>query len=243
MGIVRRGPGPDFSGRKHQIRSGKRRAAPRSAARGLGQARDRPGAADPARRQHAPGRRRDPGENLPAIAPGISGTFPHHRAAPCGAHAGDRGPTARPRRAIGAAERSRHRRAADCLLIDTTGELRDWYSVATIVFMGKSLTARGGQNPVEAIVADRPVIFGPHMENFAALARTLVAAGGALQPNDEVGPNERAGRLCCVIREIVSASSATPATFWTRIAAPRSAPQHCSKSSPRARPEIPCIRG
>lgn len=75
--------------------------------------------------------------------------------------------------------------AADCLLIDTTGELRDWYSVATIVFVGKSLTARGGQNPVEAIVADRPVIFGPHMENFAALARTLIAAGGAVQPNDE----------------------------------------------------------
>ena len=75
--------------------------------------------------------------------------------------------------------------ATDCLLLDTTGELRDWYSVATIVFMGKSLAARGGQNPVEAIVANRPVIFGPHMENFAVLARTLVAAGGALQPNDE----------------------------------------------------------
>ncbi len=75
--------------------------------------------------------------------------------------------------------------ASDCLLLDTTGELRDWFSVATIVFMGKSLAARGGQNPVEAIVADRPVIFGPHMENFAALARALVAAGGALQSKDE----------------------------------------------------------
>jgi 3-deoxy-D-manno-octulosonic-acid transferase len=74
----------------------------------------------------------------------------------------------------------------DCLLLDTTGELRDWYSVATIVFIGKSLTARGGQNPVEAIVAGRPVIFGPHMDNFATLARALVAAGGALQPKDEV---------------------------------------------------------
>jgi 3-deoxy-D-manno-octulosonic-acid transferase len=75
--------------------------------------------------------------------------------------------------------------ATDCLLVDTTGELRDWYSVATIVFMGKSLTARGGQNPVEAIVAGRPVVFGPHMENFATLAQALVAAGGALQSNDE----------------------------------------------------------
>jgi len=72
----------------------------------------------------------------------------------------------------------------DCLLLDTTGELRDWHSVATIVFVGKSLTARGGQNPVEAIVADRAVVFGPHMENFAALAGALVAAGGALQLDD-----------------------------------------------------------
>ncbi|HEY5036855.1 MAG TPA: 3-deoxy-D-manno-octulosonic acid transferase [Chthoniobacterales bacterium] len=85
--------------------------------------------------------------------------------------------------------------AGDCLLLDTTGELRDWYAVATIVFIGKSLTARGGQNPVEAIVADRPVIFGPHMENFASLARALVAAGGALQPNDEAGLTDFAARL------------------------------------------------
>ncbi len=74
--------------------------------------------------------------------------------------------------------------ATDCLLLDTTGELRDWYAVGTIVFIGKSLTARGGQNPVEAIVADCPVVFGPHMENFAALARDLVVAGGAVQAND-----------------------------------------------------------
>jgi len=73
----------------------------------------------------------------------------------------------------------------DCLLLDTTGELRDWYAIATIVFIGKSLTAHGGQNPVEAIVADRPVVFGPHMENFATLSRALCATGGALQVNDE----------------------------------------------------------
>ncbi len=75
--------------------------------------------------------------------------------------------------------------AKDCLLLDTTGELRDWYSAATIVFIGKSLSARGGQNPVEAIMAGRPVVFGLHMENFAHLSRALVAAGGALQLKDE----------------------------------------------------------
>ncbi|CAN5472796.1 3-deoxy-D-manno-octulosonic acid transferase [soil metagenome] len=75
--------------------------------------------------------------------------------------------------------------APDCLLLDTTGELRDWYPVATVVFIGKSLTTHGGPNPVEAIVADRPVVFGPHMENFDRLAAALVEAGGALQPGDE----------------------------------------------------------
>src|SRR5256885_7219023 len=37
----------------------------------------------------------------------------------------------------------------DCLIIDSTGELRDWYGVATLAFIGKSLLARGGQNPAE----------------------------------------------------------------------------------------------
>ena len=53
------------------------------------------------------------------------------------------------------------------------------YSIATVVFIGKSLTARGGQNPVEPIIAGKPVIFGPHMENFARLAEELVEIGGA----------------------------------------------------------------
>lgn len=69
----------------------------------------------------------------------------------------------------------------DCLLIDSTGELRDWYGLATVVFIGKSLLVRGGQNPAEAILAGKPVLFGPHMENFAALASALLAQRGALQ--------------------------------------------------------------
>lgn len=69
----------------------------------------------------------------------------------------------------------------NCLLIDTTGELRHWYAAATLVFVGKSLLARGGQNPAEAILAGKPVLFGPHMENFSALAKSLVERGGAVQ--------------------------------------------------------------
>jgi 3-deoxy-D-manno-octulosonic-acid transferase len=74
-------------------------------------------------------------------------------------------------------------RVLDCLLLDSTGELRDWYGIATIAFVGKSLLARGGQNPAEAILAGKPVLFGPHMENFAALADSLVAHRGAVRVN------------------------------------------------------------
>jgi 3-deoxy-D-manno-octulosonic-acid transferase len=72
----------------------------------------------------------------------------------------------------------------DCILLDTTGELHRWYSIATIVFIGKSLTAHGGQNPVEPIMAGKPVVFGPHMENFGTLAKTLVLKQGAIQVDD-----------------------------------------------------------
>ena len=67
--------------------------------------------------------------------------------------------------------------APDCLLVDTTGELRAWQALATLV-------ATGGQNPAEAVMAGKPVLFGPHMENFSALIRVLLARGGAVQVAD-----------------------------------------------------------
>ena len=70
---------------------------------------------------------------------------------------------------------------ANTLLVNTTGELRDWYDQATLVFIGKSLTAHGGQNPAEAVAAGKAVVFGPNMQNFSSLAAQLVREGGALQ--------------------------------------------------------------
>jgi len=81
-----------------------------------------------------------------------------------------------------ASEAANHSEAeVDCVLLDTTGELRRWYSIATVVFVGKSMSAHGGQNPVEPIMAGRPVVFGPHMENFVTLAGTLISKEGAIQ--------------------------------------------------------------
>jgi len=67
----------------------------------------------------------------------------------------------------------------DCVIVDTTGELRAWYYLADIVVIGKSFLSIGGQNPVEAVLAGKPVMFGPHMENFRVLVESLLAAEGA----------------------------------------------------------------
>lgn len=68
-----------------------------------------------------------------------------------------------------------------CLLIDTTGELAAWQHLATLVIIGKSFLAEGGQNPAEAVFAGKPVLFGPHMENFTPLVELLLRHRGAMQ--------------------------------------------------------------
>ena len=62
----------------------------------------------------------------------------------------------------------------DCLIIDSTGELNAWYFLSDIVIIGKSFLSNGGQNPVEAIFAGKPVIVGPNMENFSTLIAQLI---------------------------------------------------------------------
>ncbi|MDX1950651.1 MAG: 3-deoxy-D-manno-octulosonic acid transferase [Verrucomicrobiota bacterium] len=74
-----------------------------------------------------------------------------------------------------------------CLLVNTTGELVYFYEVASAIFVGKSLTAEGGQNPIEPGVLGKPMVFGPHMENFQAITEALLEGKGAIQVNDEAG--------------------------------------------------------
>jgi 3-deoxy-D-manno-octulosonic-acid transferase len=84
---------------------------------------------------------------------------------------------------------------ADILVVNTTGELRDWYHLATVVFMGKSLAAHGGQNPVEPVAAGKPVVYGPHMENFAAIVARWREADAAVQVQDEAELQSRLAAL------------------------------------------------
>ncbi|MDB6123128.1 MAG: Three-deoxy-D-manno-octulosonic-acid transferase domain protein [Pedosphaera sp.] len=72
----------------------------------------------------------------------------------------------------------------ECLLVDTTGELRYFYEPATVVFVGKSLTAQGGQNPIEPGALGRAIVFGPNMQNFPDVSRMFVSGNGAVQVRD-----------------------------------------------------------
>jgi len=73
------------------------------------------------------------------------------------------------------------------ILLDTMGELAKMYALADYVFIGKSLDGWGGQNPLEPAALCKPIVFGPHMENFREAERLLLDAGGAVQVQDEAG--------------------------------------------------------
>jgi 3-deoxy-D-manno-octulosonic-acid transferase len=83
----------------------------------------------------------------------------------------------------------------DCLLVNTTGELKYFYEDAAVVFVGKSLTANGGQNPIEPAAMGKPVVFGPNMQNFADAVRGLLATDGAVQVRDAVELEKVIGEL------------------------------------------------
>ncbi len=71
--------------------------------------------------------------------------------------------------------------ALDCLLVNSTGELKFFYEPATVVFIGKSLTAMGGQNPIEPGAQGKAIVFGPNMQNFADITRALLRKKAAVQ--------------------------------------------------------------
>ena len=73
-----------------------------------------------------------------------------------------------------------------CLLVNTTGELKRFYEHATVIFVGKSLTVEGGQNPIEPGALGKAMIFGPNMQNFAPIAKSFVERHGAVQVKDAV---------------------------------------------------------
>jgi 3-deoxy-D-manno-octulosonic-acid transferase len=104
----------------------------------------------------------------------------------------------------------------DAVVLDTLGELAQLYQIATAVFVGGSLVPAGGHNILEPAVFGKPIVFGPHMENFGEIAEAFLANGAAVQVHsarelaDEVvslmGDPVRRARLGAAARALVDAN-------------------------------------
>jgi 3-deoxy-D-manno-octulosonic-acid transferase len=69
----------------------------------------------------------------------------------------------------------------DILLLDSVGELVDFFAVSDVAFVGGSLVEIGGHNILEPARFGKPVLFGPHMENYLSLAKDMIHQGAALE--------------------------------------------------------------
>jgi tetraacyldisaccharide 4'-kinase len=67
------------------------------------------------------------------------------------------------------------------LLLDSIGELAGLFERATVVFMGGTLPRRGGHNILEPAYFGKPVIVGPHMENFAEILQEFLAVDAVVK--------------------------------------------------------------
>ncbi len=71
------------------------------------------------------------------------------------------------------------------ILGDTMGDLRKFYSLATIIFVGRSLVPMGGSDMLEAAALGKCTIFGPHTFNFKQTVDALLADSGAIMVKDK----------------------------------------------------------
>ena len=86
-------------------------------------------------------------------------------------------------------------RTAPVVIVDTMGELMDFYSAADVAFVGASLAPLGGQNVLEAAAWGCPVVYGPSMDDFLDAAELLEEAGGGIGVADEAGLFDTLSRL------------------------------------------------
>ena len=118
---------------------------------------------------------------------------------------------------------------ADVVVLDTVGELAALFPAATVVFVGGSLVPVGGHNVIEPAAWGRPVVFGPHMENFAEVAELFIAHRAArrvsraeeLEPSVAellADPRKRA-ELGAAARSLVEANRGAAARSLAEIAA------------------------
>lgn len=78
----------------------------------------------------------------------------------------------------------------DVFVLDAVGQLVGLYSIATVVFIGGTFCARGGQNMLEPAALGKPVVGGPSLSNFEEISRALVEGGGMTIVPDPSGLRE-----------------------------------------------------
>ena len=117
----------------------------------------------------------------------------------------------------------------DVVVLDTIGELATIYQIATVVFVGGSLVATGGHNVLEPAVFGKPIVFGPHMDNFLEIADAFVSNGAGVQLAGEqeledafvtlMGDPVRRARLGAAARALVEANRGAKEKSVTVLAA------------------------
>jgi 3-deoxy-D-manno-octulosonic-acid transferase len=90
------------------------------------------------------------------------------------------------------------------LLGDSMGELRPWFGLARLVFIGGSLVERGGHSPLEAMAFGAPIVSGPHVFNFADVFRSL-------QTDDAVAIVPEASALAATVQCLLAEPDAASA--------------------------------
>ena len=78
-------------------------------------------------------------------------------------------------------EESGRDKAAEVILLDSIGELRDVYPLAEIVFVGGSLIPHGGQSMLEPAFHKNAIITGPHTENFVSIIESFIEKDALIQ--------------------------------------------------------------
>ena len=75
------------------------------------------------------------------------------------------------------------------------GDLRKFYSLANVVFVGRTLVPMGGSDMMEAAGLGKAVVVGPYTENFSETVKLLSAAGGIAEAADGKNLTEEVRRL------------------------------------------------
>lgn len=88
-------------------------------------------------------------------------------------------------------------KGCDVIVVDAMGALASLYSLADVAFVGGSMLPLGGHNPLEGAAHGKPVIFGPHMEDFAEISELLVDERAAIQVMDNAELEEAVRVLLC----------------------------------------------